>query len=329
MERVALPEGWVGGVAALVGVAVVIYLGLLVWSGAAQSLESIKQLGVWTAALGTTVASLAYLVRFVRWQAVLSWLGHRLDIAFNLRVYLSGLAVTTSPGKLGETLRSLLLLPRGVPLSASLAAFFTDRLSDVAGVAAIVVVAAALQGGRAPIFEAIVVAVIAGGWMAAVAVRRRGKEITQTAAARWPRAGRWLSSMIAPARCWASVWTVGRSLACATAAFVAFGLQALVFAAYVQQLDASVPIERSVQIFASATLIGAASMIPAGLGAMEAAAVYQLIDAGMSTADAVAVAIAHRLSTLWFGMVIGVGCLLSLSRLRVDSPSATPLKVGK
>jgi uncharacterized membrane protein YbhN (UPF0104 family) len=135
--------------------------------------------------------------------------------------------------------------------------------------------------------------------------------------------------MIAPARCWSSVWTGGRSLACATAAFLAFGLQALVFAGYVQQLDASVPIERSVQIFASATLIGAASMIPAGLGAMEAAAVYQLIDAGMSKADAVAVAIAHRLSTLWFGMAIGVGCLLSLSRLRVDSTSKSPSRSRK
>lgn len=329
MERIALSEGWIGGVAALVGAAVVMYLGLLIWSGASQSLHSIGQLGVWTTSIGTAVASLAYLVRFVRWQTVLSWLGHRLDPAFNLRVYLSGLAVTTSPGKLGETLRSLLLLPRGVPISASLAAFFTDRLSDVAGVAAIVVFAAALQGGRAPLFEAIVAAVIVGGWIAAVAVRLRGAEIARFAADRWPRTGRWLVNLMAPARCWSSVWTARRSLTCAAAAFLAFGLQALVFAAYVHQLDASIAIERSVQIFASATLIGAASMIPAGLGAMEAAAVYQLIDAGMSSADAVAVAIAHRLSTLWFGMAIGVCCLLSLSRLSVRRPSLPPMGFRK
>jgi glycosyltransferase 2 family protein len=329
MERAGLPEGWIGGVAALIGVAVVVYLGLLTWSGASQSLHSIGQLGIWTTAIGTAVASLAYVFRFVRWHAVLSWLGYRLNLALNLRVYLSGLAVTTSPGKLGETVRSLLLLPHGVPLPASLAAFFTDRLSDVAGVAAIVVVAAALQGERAPLFEAIVAAVIVGGWVVAVAVRLRGAELARVAAYRWPRAGRWLASLIAPAQRWSSVWTVGRSVACAAAAFLAFGLQSLVFAAYVHQLDGSVAIERSVQIFASATLIGAASMIPAGLGAMEAAAVYQLIDAGVSSADAVAVAIAHRLSTLWFGMAIGVGCLLSFSRVRVGSPAQTPLGFRK
>ena len=65
-------------------------------------------------------------------------------------------------------------------------------------------------------------------------------------------------------------------------------------------------------------------MIPAGLGAMEAAAVYQLTDAGMSPSDAVAAAIAHRLSTLWFGMVIGVGCLLSMVKLHTASSSAEP-----
>lgn len=325
MDRVTLPDGWIGGVATLVGIAVVIYLGLLVWSGASQSLHSIGQLGVWTISTGTAVASLAYLLRFARWHTILCWLGHRVNPAFNQRVYLSGLAVATSPGKLDETLRSLLLLPRGVPLPTSLAAFFSDRLSDVAGVAAIVVVAAALQGGRAPVFESIAAAVIAGGWIVAAAVRLRGTEFARAAAHRWPRSGRWLATLIAPAQRWSAVWTPGRARACAAAAFLAYGLQSLVFAAYVHKLDASVTIERSVQIFASATLIGAASMIPAGLGAMEAAAVYQLIDAGMSSADAVAAAIAHRLSTLWFGMAIGVACLLSLSRLRVGSPSQPPL----
>jgi uncharacterized membrane protein YbhN (UPF0104 family) len=152
-------------------------------------------------------------------------------------------------------------------------------------------------------------------------VRLRGSEIVQTAVRRWPSAKRWFANLAAPAQRWAEVWTVGRALACASAAFVAFGVQSLVFAAYVHRLDDSVTLERSVQIFASATLIGAASMIPAGLGAMEAATVYQLIEAGMSSADAVAAAIAHRLSTLWFGMAIGVGCLFSLARLRTRSPS--------
>lgn len=326
MDGIELPQRWIGGLAALIGVAVVMYLGMLMWSGAAQSLQSIERLGLLTISVGTVVASLAYLIRFARWHAVLCWLGHRLRPAFNLRVYLTGLAVTTSPGKLGETLRSLLLLPQGVPLPVSLAAFFTDRLSDVAGVAAIVVVAAALQSDRAPIFEVIVLAIIVGGWIAAAAVRTRGTEFVQSASDRWPRAGRWLVNVIAPAQRWASVWTVRRALACSFAAFLAFGLQSLVFAAYVHQLDATVGVGLSVQVFASATLIGAASMIPAGLGAMEAAVVFQLMDAGMSSADAVAAAIAHRLSTLWFGMAIGIGCLLSCSRLRSASAQQNPLR---
>jgi uncharacterized membrane protein YbhN (UPF0104 family) len=67
-------------------------------------------------------------------------------------------------------------------------------------------------------------------------------------------------------------------------------------------------------------------MVPAGLGTMEAASVYQLVDAGMSAPDAVAVAIAHRISTLWFGMLLG---LISLMSLAHRGPPANNCTGGK
>lgn len=322
--RFVLPAGWIGGLAGLIAVAAAFYLGLLLWSGAAQSLQSMGRIGGWTMVVGTAVASCAYIVRFARWHVILVWLGHRVAPAFNLRVYLAGLAATTSPGKLGEAIRGVLLLSRGVPFASSLAGFFADRLSDVAGVALIVIAAAALQGERAPVFELIAAAVILGGVIAAKLLQRHGEGLTRALGSRHAAAGRWMAAVAAPAQQWSILWSLRRASVCAAAAFFAYGLQSLVFAAYVRQLDSSISLELGVQVFASATLIGAASMIPAGLGAMEAAAVYQLIDAGMSPPHAVAAAVAHRLSTLWFGMVIGVGCLLSMVRLRAASSVPGP-----
>jgi uncharacterized protein (TIRG00374 family) len=78
-------------------------------------------------------------------------------------------------------------------------------------------------------------------------------------------------------------------------------------------------------IFASATLIGAASMIPAGLGAMEAALVYQLMAFGVGAPDAIAVAIATRVSTLWCGLLVGSIALLSFAQA-ADSDRVTRRK---
>jgi uncharacterized protein (TIRG00374 family) len=60
-------------------------------------------------------------------------------------------------------------------------------------------------------------------------------------------------------------------------------------------------------------LFGAASMIPGGLGAMEAALFFQLVERGVSEGIAMSLAITIRLVTLWFDMLIGVVSLLFLS----------------
>jgi uncharacterized protein (TIRG00374 family) len=92
----------------------------------------------------------------------------------------------------------------------------------------------------------------------------------------------------------------------------AYGLQAAVFAYYVEAVALSLPVWWCVAIFSSATLLGAVSMVPSGLGVMEAALVVQLTVAGAAPEAAVAAALLTRLSTLWVGVAIGSGALISL-----------------
>ena len=84
-----------------------------------------------SAILGVLALSLVnYLFRFLRQVCYLHLLDARLPWRINLAACFSGFALTTSYGKLSETLRSLLLKPRGVPVPASLAAFLAERVSD-------------------------------------------------------------------------------------------------------------------------------------------------------------------------------------------------------
>jgi hypothetical protein len=74
---------------------------------------------------------LNYLLRFVRWQIYLKRLGHQVPWATSLRIYFAGFALTTTPGKMGELMRGVLLKPLGVPLIESSAAFFSERAADL------------------------------------------------------------------------------------------------------------------------------------------------------------------------------------------------------
>lgn len=60
--------------------------------------------------------------------------GNRMPRARHLAIDLSGLALTATPGKSGETFRYALPLQQGVRVPNSLAAFVADRAGDVLGV---------------------------------------------------------------------------------------------------------------------------------------------------------------------------------------------------
>ena len=115
--------------------AALLYLTAVLVTGTTETWQVFSRLGIggWLLLLGCSFCS--YLLRFVRWQYYLRRSGWRLPPRLHLAYYLAGFALTTTPGKAGETIRSVLLRPHGIPYSTSLACFFSERLLDVVVVA--------------------------------------------------------------------------------------------------------------------------------------------------------------------------------------------------
>ncbi|MCZ2497397.1 UPF0104 family protein [Xylophilus sp. Kf1] len=290
-----------------------LYLGAVVWTGRGLVEQAFVRLGWGALAGGTAVANMAYLLRFWRWHRALAVLHGPVPVGFNLRVYLSGLALTTSPGKVGETLRSVLLAAAGVPVRRSLACFLADRLSDVLGVCLLGACAGAWLGRPLNIAAAALAGIVAASFAFRAVVRHPAR--WQGLRARMPG---WMQGSGALAagtlQDWSQLWRPGRVLLFTAIAAAAYGLQAMVFCFFCQGLGIAVAPARALEIFVNATLLGAASMVPGGLGTMEASMVLQLAGEGATTADGVSAAIACRLATLWTGVVIGLAALASLGR---------------
>jgi uncharacterized membrane protein YbhN (UPF0104 family) len=305
----AKPNPALRAIVALLAAAAALYLALALYVDWRALFAAIRTLGLAALGGGLLLASLNYLLRFARWHDILRRMGQRVPAGANVRIYVGGLALTATPGKLGETLRSALLLRWQVPVGASLAAFFIDRLTDLIGV----LLLAALSGGGA------------SWWMLAVAALAVGVGLRYAAGTRWAAAGAdWLDrhhrlgALAALLRTglahYRAAWRLLRVVPYVLIAIAAYGLQALVFAAYVDALWPGLSWMASVRIFATSTLAGAASMIPGGLGAMELALIAQLTLAGMPLVYSTAAALAVRAVTLWFAILLGLACLLSLRR---------------
>lgn len=304
-----------------VAIGVLLYLVSVFCFGWQEIMTSFATLGLQTLLTGAVLSSSSYFWRFGRWEYSLQTLDSRVPKLAHLGIYLSGLALTATPGKFGETLRSALLIQHGVRVAHSLAAFLVDRGSDVLGMILLGTLGAVMVSRD-----------FAWVWLMSFALVLLGSiglailllhPIANEGWGRIFRSIRWLpvKGGQATLEAWAKVWTLRRALVFAGIAMLAYGTQALVFSWFCNVLGTGIPVADCVLIFVQATLFGAASMIPGGLGAMEAALVFQLVERGVSDGIAISLAISIRLVTLWLGVALGLLSLVCLSFSVQDTSS--------
>lgn len=288
-----------------------------------QLAAALSRVGLGLVAGALSLACLSLALRVWRWQLILRRMGHHLPWLLQARAYLAGLALSSTPGKLGEASRALLLGAHGVPASRTLGAFLCDRLADVLAVAGIGSAAALWTGQRQPMLEALLLVCGFGGFgLARLWLSDRGRALRAALSSKLPLQG-WpskLRSLGEPLRAWAKAWSSGRVLTYVLIAAAAYGLQGLVFFLFVNQVHAGVALAQCLQIFCVAILIGAASLLPGGLGAMDLALVWQLQAAGVPTEAALVATVATRASTLWFAWLVGLAAWFSFSWRRQAQP---------
>jgi glycosyltransferase 2 family protein len=306
MERLLRP-GSLRALVVVLALAACLYGAAAVWAGWAEVWQVMRRIGWQGMLLAAVCSSASYLFRFARWRFCLQRLGSVVPWRFNLAAYLAGLALTASPGKLGETVRSVLLLRHGVPPTHSLAAFLADRMGDVLGVCLLGAVTGVLAGAYVGLMSgAFVLCLLASGILWLGVTRSSAALAKRLHASRLPVLRLGPDALAA----WAELWGVRRIPVYVLSAMLAYGMQALVFAFLCARAGIEIDVAQAMAIFAFATLFGAASMAPGGLGAMEGALVVQLGLLGVPAGLSVPVAMAVRLVTLWLGMFIGVLAML-------------------
>lgn len=283
------------------------YLGFSIWGGWQEVVDAFLKIGF----LGTLIALLLSLVnyglRFFRWQVYLGQLGHKIHWLPSLRIYLSGFALTTTPGKAGEVFRGVLLKQRGVPYPKTLAAFVSERLSDL-----IAIVLLTLIGlSEYPEATGIVIAGLIGIGIVLLSISSR-TILDKTYLWVNLHTGKFyklishvLELLSAARGCHAPKLIIFST----TISLIAWGAEALAFYWVLQWLEADISFSFAVFIYALSMLVGGLSFLPGGLGSSEAVMISLLVLKGMTMPAAIAATVFIRLATLWFAVVIGLVAL--------------------
>jgi glycosyltransferase 2 family protein len=264
---------------------------------------------VFVAALGLSMGN--YLLRFCKWELSLHWLRVReqapgLTRGRSLLIYLAGLSMSITPGKVGEVLRSMLLRASdGVPFTRTAPVVVADRLTDLMALVLLAAVGVAERPEYVPVLVATVVLVGAGALVLG-SPRLLGGALDLVA--RVPR----LSAVAAKGRplvdSSVTLMRRGPLVGLTLLSVAGWGLECVGFWLLVDAfpgVDAS--LRTCTLLWSAGTLVGALSFLPGGLGATEGSLVVATtrLVVGATQAMAVAASLLGRLATLWFGELVG------------------------
>ncbi len=265
-----------------------------------------------------------YALRFGKWQYYLRTIGVTVPRRRSLGIFLAAFPMVLTPGKVGELLKSYLLKAgTGTGMARSAPIVLAERITD--GLAMFVLALAGLFGfvGQGPLLWTL--SGVAGAMLLFVLLSRSQRLVTWALRlwGRLPGLGRFEPALRSAYTSTYDLFTLPRFVLAIGLGIVSWGCEGL--ALYVTlvglgQEPGRLVLEVAVFTLAAATLIGAVSFLPGGLGAAElslAGLLLQLLPLGPG--EAVAATLIIRFFTLWFGVAIGlVAMVIVLRRLGLD-----------
>ena len=297
---------------AIAALATLIYLGGAFAVDSARILAAVDQLAWLGCGLVLALSGANYAVRFERWRAFLTRLGHRLPFGRHLLYYLSGFAFTVSPAKAGEAVRSLYLRGYGVTYSQSIAALFVERLQDLLAMVLLASLIVSERPGYRPLVVGALLLVLSLVWAATI---KALPNILERLSGRFRRARivRLLSAIANLLRSSRALLQPPFLILGTVAGMVSWGAEGLGYYLICQGLHVDVPLLSAIGIYALAVLAGSAAFfLPAGLGGMELVMTTLLVAQGAPLRVALVATLLCRIATLWFAVLIGMAAAVTV-----------------
>jgi glycosyltransferase 2 family protein len=285
-----------------------LYLGATAWAARGDLGRATERvpLGLLPSVVGLMLLGLA--LRAVRWHYYVRRLRWPVPLLPSLWAFVASFAFTATPGKAGEVVKSVLLRTRyNVPLADGVGVLLVERLGDLLAVlllaaggftllahglgylllSAVLVVGTTVIVGSRQIYGPLIALVsripkLAGPAATALRLLEAGHELLRPVP-----------------------FLVGMGLA-----VVAWSCEGVACHLLLRGFGLETQIWTSCSIYGVATVVGALSALPGGVGGFEVVMILLLGRLGMSVAEATMPVALFRLCTLWLGSLIGLISLL-------------------
>ncbi len=292
--------------------ALIIYLALSVWASS-QGLGEAAQIFNWKFFPAVILLALInYFFRFLKWQFYLKVLAIDIPRMDSLVIFLSGLSLSITPGKLGEVVKSYFLKKRfNEPVSKTAPIVFADRLTDL--IALIFLTSVGVLGyayGQRVVWSVGLIILLI---LTVIVYRPLGERILSFLG-RLSIISQYSTSLREIYDTSYSLLQPRVTLVALPISVVAWGLEGLGLYLIFLGFGLENGFLAALFVYAFSTVLGAASFLPGGLGVAEGTITGLLKLLNIPTGIAVLATLLIRAATLWFAVAIGTVFLLTAER---------------
>jgi len=247
---------------------------------------------------------LNYLFRFFKWDYYLRVIKVKIKKIDSLSVFMSGLVMSVTPGKLGELLKSLLVKEiTNVPISKTAPIIFAERLTDFISLLILAMVGAFVFdfGGS--------ISITISSFLILLIIFISNKNLSipllnQLEKIKFLR--NYLTSIHAA---YESSYLLLKPLPLISMTFIsllAWGFECLGYYLILLNFDVNFGLLWTSFSYGFSTIVGAISMLPGGLGITEGSLTFLLVQKNVSKDIAVTTTFIVRVATLWFAVLVGI-----------------------
>jgi glycosyltransferase 2 family protein len=282
----------------------IIYLAFSIYADFDQVIESFKNFNWLLLPLLLFLSVLNYLTRFIKWNYYLDLIKIKLNRMDSFSIFCAGLIMSITPGKFGELFKSYLVKQiNNEPISKTAPIVFAERITDFLSLLIISLIGAYIFNYGREITIIIGIILIAG---IIIISNRFISSFIINLLARNKYIGKHTSSIEiayeSSYRLLAFVPLVKMTLL----SVISWGFECIGYYIILSSFNVGVSIVWASFAYSFATIVGAVSMLPGGLGVTEGSLSYLVISQGFVKEIAFASTFIVRVVTLWFAVFIGV-----------------------
>ncbi len=294
-----------------------VFLGLSIYANFNELMEAFSMYNWLMFPVVLALSLCNYVARFLKWEYYTKTLNIQIERKMSFLIFLSSFIMSITPGKVGEVFKSYLLKEyNGTPISKSAPIVFAERITDFLSLVLLSMAGALMFGYGTTLiigfgaFFILVVFVISSKKLsyAIIGFLERFKFISKIS----HKIHTAYDSIYQMVRFKELIITILLSIF--AWAFECFSFY-LIVNGFGPENAVHTDILTATFVYGFATIAGAVTMLPGGLGATDASITGLLMFLGIIKSIAVASTLIIRAATLWFAVIVGIAAVMIYQRV--------------